>query len=376
MKTFLIAALLALPSLTNADTFFLKDGTRLEGSVTGTLNGTVLVQTKYGPLTIQLSDIKEQKISDPEEDAAAAAPVPSSAPTASAAAPSPAAPPQASTGAATPAGQPGNSMATAPEPGLAFVTLSPSTFTRLQVYTDDGVTIATETFDASGTLLSSVGRIGDGVYTEYYPNGATKTVKTMLNGKADGTLKAYYPSGKLQAEAGYLAGLKNGPLRYYTENGRLLMEASYKADKLDGWKTEYGPDGSAASRTYYSAGRPEAAQPQTPAARPESPAQETAVPQQPASLVTVQTRRLARGELFTFRLNDKLIGRLTLDEGFNLLRKEGKVPDGTVKAFERDGTISREFVFKDNQLVLLRVYGSGASPAQYSYSDYRAVKLK
>lgn len=376
MKTFLITALLALPTLANADTFFLKDGTRVEGSVTGTLNGTVLVQTKYGPLTIQLSDIQEQKISDPETGAAAAAPVPSSAPAASAASPSPAAPPQASTGATKPAEQPRSSTAAAPAPGLAFVTLSPSTSTRLQVYLDAGVIIATETFDADGTLLSSAGRIGDGVYTEYYPNGATKTVKAMLNGKADGTLKAYYPSGKLQAEAGYLAGLKNGPLKYYTENGKLLMEASYKADKLDGWKTEYGPDGSAASRTYYSAGRPEAEQPRTPAARPESPAQEAAAPQQPASLVTVQTRRLARGELFTFRLNDKLIGRLTLDEDFNLLRKEGKVPDGTVKVFKKDGTLSRELVFKDNRLLLLRVYGSGASPAQYSYSDDKAVKMK
>ncbi len=347
MKTFLMLTLLALPSLGSADTFVLNDGTRVNGSVTGTINGTLLVQTKYGPLTIRLADIKEQKITDP---AAAAAPSAQE--------------------------QPQNSTAAVSAHGLTFVTLSPSASTRLQVYMDDGVIIATETFDAAGALLSSEGRIGNGVYTEYYPGATAKTVKNMLNGKADGLLKAYYPSGKLQAEAAYLAGLKNGPFKYYTENGRLLMEAYYKADKLDGWKTEYGPDGSVASRTYYSAGQPAAVQPASPAAPPEGRKREALAPPQPATLVTVQSRRLARGELFTFRLNDKLIARLTLDEGFNLLRKEGKVPDGTVKAFEKDGTLSREFVFKGNQLALLRVYGTGPAPAQYSYSDYRAVKLK
>ncbi len=369
MKTFLMITLLALPSLGRADTFVLNDGTRVEGSVTGTINGTLLVQTKYGPLTIQLTDIKEQKIDDP----AAAAGIQSSSAAAAAAAPIPSA---AAATAAPPAGQPQSSMTATSAPGLSFVTVSPGAAIRLQVYMDDGVIIATETFDASGALLSSEGRIGNGVYTEYYPDGATKTVKTMLNGKADGTLKAYYPSGRLQAEAGYQGGLKNGPLRYYTEDGGLLMEASYKADKLDGWKTEYGPDGAVTSRTYYSAGRPAAVQPGAPAALPAGRKPEAPAQQLPATLVTVQTRRLARGELFTFRLNDKLIGRLTLDEGSNLLRKEGKVPDGTVKAFGKDGALSREFVFKDNQLVLLRVYGAGPTPAQYSYSDDRAVKLK
>ena len=340
MKPFLYFSLLLLPAICRADTFLLKDGTRLDAAVTGEMNDTLLVQTRYGSLTIKKSDIQEQ--------------TPDAAPAAS-----------TETAVAVSTAQP------EPEPPLlTFQTVNPSTMTRQLVYQEGGVAIATETFDASGALLSTEGSVKDGTYTEYYPDGGLKTVKTMRAGKNDGTLKAYYPSGKVQIEAYYLAGDKDGIFSYYAEDGKPLLDAEYKGDKLNGWKKEYAPDGSVASQTFYTDDKPAAAPKAQAAAQPEAAAQ----PQEdPAAMVTVKTSSLARGERYAFRLNNKFIGKMQLDKDYNLMRKEGNIPDGTVKAFSAGGELEKEFIFKDNELVLLRVHGGGA-PAEYTYVKDKAVK--
>ena len=61
MKFIFYALLMALAPAASADTFILKDGVRLEGEVTGEMDGAVLVKTKYGSLTINKNDIAEQK---------------------------------------------------------------------------------------------------------------------------------------------------------------------------------------------------------------------------------------------------------------------------------------------------------------------------
>ncbi|MDA8244244.1 MAG: hypothetical protein M0025_09020 [Elusimicrobia bacterium] len=337
MKSLIYIPLLLLPGICRADTFILKDGTKLEAAVTGEMNDTLLLQTKYGSLTINKADIQQQL-------------------------------PEAAQAVST---QPAVEVSTSQPapPLLTFQTIAPSTMTRQLVYFEGGVAIATETFDASGALLSLEGAVKDGTYTEYYPDGGLKTVKSMRAGKNDGTLKAYYPSGKVQVQAYYLAGDKNGTFSYYSEDGKPLLEAEYKGDKLNGWKREYAPDGSVASEVFYADDKPAAA----PKAQAAAPAQEAAAPEEPGSMVTVKTYSLARGERYAFRLNNKFIGKMQLDKDFNLMRKEGKIPDGTVKAFSPGGELEKEFVFENNELVLLRVHGAGA-PVEYTYVKDKAVK--
>jgi antitoxin component YwqK of YwqJK toxin-antitoxin module len=337
---------LVLPGLCLADTLTLKDGTKIEGEVTGEMDGAVLLKTKYGSLTVNKADIQEQKASTPVAQPAQAAAVP---------------PPAAA--------QPEVPVSTQPAAPvkLTFATVLPSSTTRLLVYSEGGVTIATETYDAGGALLSTDGAIKDGTYTEYYDNGTLKTVKTMASGKAGGTLKAFYPSGAVQIEAYYLAGARDGAFKYYSENGKPLMEASYKADKLNGWKREYDAAGALKSETYYADDRP-ADPPKPAAAAPEQPKEQD-------SMVAVKITPLARGDRFTFQLNGKYIGKMTLDKDFNLISFEGDLPDGAAKAYSKEGKLQKEFVFEKNALKLLRVYEDGGPlKGEYTFKDDQAVK--
>ncbi|HAT73313.1 MAG TPA: hypothetical protein DCS63_10915 [Elusimicrobia bacterium] len=352
MKSLIYAALLLVPGFCHADTFIMKDGAKLDGEVTGETDDALLVKTKYGSLTINRSDVQER-----QPEAAAVQPAAAQPPTAPEAAASTA--PAAQVHAALPAPE-------QPPLKLTFTTILPSTSTRLLVYSENGVAIATETFDAAGAPAGIEGAIKDGTYTEYYDTGALKTVKTMANGKTSGTLKAYYPSGKVQIEAYYLAGAKDGPFNYYADDGKPLMEATYKNDRLNGWKKEFDAGGLIKSETYYIDDH--VAEPPKAQTAPE-PAKEQ------ESLVTVKTMSLARGERFAFQLNGKYIGKAHLDKDFNIISQEGKIPDGAIKVYSKEGKLSKEFVFEKSVLKLLRVYEEGGPlKAEYSFKEDKAIK--
>jgi len=368
MKSLFYAVLFLTPALCQADTFILKDGARLEGEVTGEMDGAVLVKTKYGSLTVNKADIQEQKPSAPAP--AQPAQVPAAISSSPAAQTLPAAPAEEAA------------------PKFSFSTINPSTMTRQLIYSESGVIVATETFDAAGVPISLEGAVKDGTYTEFYPDGGLKTVKSMLGGKASGTLKAFYPGGGLQAEAYYMGGVKEGPFKYFTEDGKLLMEAEYRGDKLNGWKKEYGPAGAVTSQTYYADDQlAEAPKPQL---APE-PAKEI------DSMATAKMVILARGERFTFQLNGKHIGKLSLDREFNLISQEGKFPDGAVKVYSEEGMFSRsygtkakgtesydwkgklvrEFVFKKNELRSLRTFAyDGSLEKEFTFKEGLAVTVK
>lgn len=357
MKFLLYSFLIALAPAASADTFVLKDGARLEGEVAGEMNGAVLIKTRYGSLTVNRADITEQKPSAPaEQPAPAAAPQPAPAVSTQA--------PAVELSTAAPA-----EPAPAPAPRLTFASIMPSTTTRLLVYYENGVAIATETYDAAGALTLTEGAAKDGTYTEYYPDGGLKTVKSLQGGKTSGTLKAYYPGGKLQIEAYYLGGLKDGPFRYYGEDGAPLMEAAYRGDKLNGWKKEFAPGGAVASQAYYEDDH--LADPPKPAAAKA----EAEAPKEPDSAVTAKGMALARGERFSFQLNGKYIGKATLDRDYNLLAFEGKIPDGTVRVYSAEGKLQKELVFVKNALKALRIYEEGGPlKAEYSYTEDKAFK--
>ena len=352
MKLFIYITLLLMPGFCLADTFILQDGARLEGDVTGEMDGMVLVQTRYGSLTIKRTDIREQ---------AAAQPKPAPAPAVSTAAAA-----AVSTGPAVAVSTAQPAQAEPPAPKLTFATVQPSTTTRLLVYAENGVAIATETLSAAGAQVSMEGAIKDGTYTEYYENGGLKTVKSFSGGKISGTLKAFYPAGPVQIEAYYLAGAKEGPFKYYDEDGKLLMEAAYKNDKLDGWKKEYDAAGAVKSEAYYTADH---------LGEPPKPQVAAEHSKEVESAVTVKVLSLARGERFTFLLNGKYAGRASLDKDFNIISLEGDIPDGAVKVYGRDGKLQKEFIFEKTAIKTLLIYEPGGSlKAEYIFTENKAIK--
>ena len=323
-----------------AEVLTLKDGTKVEGTIEGEMDGVMLLKTQYGALNIKRSDI-----------ASPAAPAVSTSPAEGEL-------PQAELPA-----QP------AREPKRTFTTITPSTSSFERTYYENGVAIATETLDARGELLGLQGFIKDGTYREYYASGGLKTEKTVINAEIAGVLKAYYPNGVLQSEAAYSAGVLNGPVRFYGDNAKLLFEQSFKNGVSNGWFREYDAAGALKSELFYANGQV-AERPKTTEAL--KPAAAEAAPESP---VTGKPQKLARGERFTFYLNNKYVAKVQLDKDFNIISKDGTVPDGAVKVYNKDGKLEKEFVFVKNEIVLMKMYSeTGALMGSLEYSSEQARK--
>lgn len=370
MKKLLFIIPLLFAADSRAAVIMLKDGTRVEGSVEGEMDGIKLIKTRYGSLTIDSRDISsigapEIVVSEPYNALTSTISVPAQTVAVSTDAVS------ASTTAVT------ASTDTAPVPPelppaptagpeYTFKTVTLSTMSFEKVYFEGGVVIATETFDSRGELLALTGVIKDGSYREYYENGNLKTDKTVINAKPDGTLKAFYPGGVLQSEAYYLQGKLSGAVRIYNENAKLLFEQNFKDGLPNGWFREFDEAGAVKSELFYTDGRAT----EKPKAREEKkaePAEE--------SLLTAKSLGLARGERISFYMNDKYVAKLQLDKYFNIISKNGKVPDGAVKVYGKSGNLEKELFFLKNEVVSLKVYsGNGSLAEEYSYQEGQAVK--
>jgi len=70
------------------------------------------------------------------------------------------------------------------------------------------------------------------VYTERWPNGATKFEYEMARGPdgkyaKDGFIRAFYEEGGLEREGQYRHGERVGRWRYYQRDGRLIQESDF-----------------------------------------------------------------------------------------------------------------------------------------------------
>ncbi|MCX5784301.1 MAG: hypothetical protein NTX59_01280 [Elusimicrobia bacterium] len=350
-KLILTTALIGFGAVARGEIITLKDGTKINGEITGEMDGMALVKTEYGSLTINKKDILKQA-----PDAVAV----SSAVIAQAAA--------AATG-ETPVASPAPARAK-----FTFITVKPDTSTVQMFYYEGSVVIATETFSAAGAPLGLEGAVKDAAYTEYYDTDAPKTVKTMANGKVTGTLKAFFPNGALQTEAQYSNGVLDGPVTIRGETGILQFEQSFKNGVPDGWFRQYDAQGNVKSATLYTDGRA-AENPDRAGPKPEPRQKESLKEPGNESMVTAKAQSLARGERFSFYLNNKYIARIHLDKEFNIVGKDGKAPDGTVQVYSKDGKLEKEFVFEKDEVKILRVYEpGGALKAEYGYQEDKAVK--
>ena len=367
MKNSISIILLLAAFNAHADIITLKDGTRLEGTVEGEMDGMKLIKTKYGSLNISKNDIVT--IAAPE----IAAPEPLKTPTATVAPSTAAAITEVTSTPAAIAAPAELPAEPAPAAKYTFKTVAASTMSFERVYFENDIVIATETYDAKGELLALQGFIKDGSYKEYYDNGNLKTEKTVINAKTSGTLKAYYPNGVLQSEAYYLAGRLNGGVRIYGETANLMFEQNFKDGIQNGYSREFDDKGALRAEVFYIDGHA-AEKPKPVEVKKTEPAAAIATPE---SMVTAKPKALARGELLTFYLNDKYIAKLTLDKDFNITSRVGKVPDGAVKIYTKDGKLEKEFVFLKDEVRSLKVYDeSGELTGEYTFKKDKATPTR
>lgn len=334
MKLMIFFLVFAISLNAHSDTVLMKDGTAIKGTLEGEVDSTMLIKTKYGSLSINKDDI-DKIIEDQEIKVSTKTPV---------------------------------AEIKKEMPKYTFKVLSISASSIEKIYMKDEIIIATETFSDKEELLKLEGAIEDAIYKEYYPNGAIKTEKTIVNGKENGTLKIYYPNGNLQSKAYYANGKLNGTVEIFDENGKLLFEQNFKNSILNGFFKEYDEAGNVKSELFYINGN--IAPPPS-----EKKAEELKITESDINmLVTVKIRKLARGERFSFYMNNRYVGKILLDDNYNILSASGKIPDGAVQAYSKAGKLEKEFVFTNKELILLKVYISGDLKSQYTYKENQAIK--
>jgi antitoxin component YwqK of YwqJK toxin-antitoxin module len=343
MKLLISLLFFTLSLNAHADTILMKDGTQLKGSIEGELDSTLLLKTKYGSLNIDKKDIikitKDNKI-------------------------------KISTVTSTIEIKKETQKYT-------FKTIITSTSSIKKVYLKNDAIIATETFNEKEELIKLEGVIEDATYKEYYSDGNIKIEKTIVNGKKNGSLKIYYPNGNIQSKAYYASGKLNGTVEIFNENGNLLFEQNFKNSILNGFFKEYDEMGNIKSELFYINGNLETKpqEKETKELKKITEAKKNKINDSDINmLITVKIRKLARGERFTFYMNNKYIGKILLDNNYNILSQSGKVPDGTVQAYSKKGKLEKEFVFTDREVKLLKVYILGELEAQYTYKENQAIK--
>jgi len=67
----------------------------------------------------------------------------------------------------------------------------------------------------------------DGIYMEYWKNGAQKAKLSYEDGKLYGKAEYFYPSGKLKTKGKYKKGEKRGKWTFYDENGKVIGKKRY-----------------------------------------------------------------------------------------------------------------------------------------------------
>jgi len=94
----------------------------------------------------------------------------------------------------------------------------------------DGKTKATYSLNEEG--------VRDGVYKEFYEDGALKVQGIYRKGKLEGLTKEQYPSGKLKQKRTYKKGVLSGKYSEHDEKGIPTLTAVYRDGKLHGLKKQ------------------------------------------------------------------------------------------------------------------------------------------
>jgi hypothetical protein len=92
--------------------------------------------------------------------------------------------------------------------------------------------------------------------TEKWPNGKTKSLEPIFNGKINGVGKYWHPNGQLYGEIPYENGMKHGRFKLFREDGTVDQELSYKNGQLHGRVRWYGENGNLKQESRYFNGKP------------------------------------------------------------------------------------------------------------------------
>ncbi|HTF82640.1 MAG TPA: hypothetical protein VL947_12975, partial [Cytophagales bacterium] len=82
-------------------------------------------------------------------------------------------------------------------------------------------------------VLAASSLLGQEPFESKYPNGKTRELGTLFNGKRQGEWKFYYASGKINGIMSYKDDLPHGRWVLYHENGKLEAEEYWREGVQD-----------------------------------------------------------------------------------------------------------------------------------------------
>jgi len=123
--------------------------------------------------------------------------------------------------------------------------------TQEVIFYRDGKEIAKELVNADGTVITTVGKVPDGLVKEFFFDGAVREEVDYKNGKKEGVAKLYNSKGVVRGEFNFKNGIQDGLSKTYYDTGELLKEISFKNGKLEGVNREYAKDGTLLFEAYF-----------------------------------------------------------------------------------------------------------------------------
>ena len=123
--------------------------------------------------------------------------------------------------------------------------------TQEVIFYRDGKELAKELIGTDDTVITTMGKIPDGLVKEFFFDGAVREEVYYKNGKKEGVAKLYNSKGVVRGEFNFKKGIQDGLSKTYYDTGELLKEITFKRGKLEGINREYAKDGTLLFEAYF-----------------------------------------------------------------------------------------------------------------------------
>ena len=123
--------------------------------------------------------------------------------------------------------------------------------TQEVIFYRDGKEVAKELVATDDTVITTIGKIPDGLVKEFFFDGAVREEVYYKNGKKEGVAKLYNNKGVVRGEFKFKHGRQEGLSKTYHPTGELFKEITFKNGKLEGVNREYAKDGTLLFEAYF-----------------------------------------------------------------------------------------------------------------------------
>ncbi len=135
--------------------------------------------------------------------------------------------------------------------------VSYSVLENQKIFYKNGQQIAVQNLSSQGAIVvSTSGKIPDGITIEYYNTGIVKTRANYEDNQLNGILERYDSDGHILAEEKYQHGLLEGQVCiYYPQKNKIRETRYYKENKLDGKREIFYSNGKKSLEEIYEKGK-------------------------------------------------------------------------------------------------------------------------